>query len=312
MSEEVYFNEPGFEQEAGTPDGERRNEGYSNIVRYGNVKFAMLGQLKNPAKGFETIIKRHFYLKKADVMKTCRRWVERAGTQEANYTHLVNDHNHQIAKDFQKSTTRYKEALTALVDELEEVLNQLETPTNYIVKPKEEIKKAQKQKEQSITEGMAGLDDVDMNTDSENEEETKGSDKTTMINTTGGGKTIDVDDEAVKDRWSRYIGAMGVEAVAKQAAANIFVSGAGAVGIEISKNLVLSGCKSFTLHDTKPVTQRDLSGQFFLNGVVEGKTRAEVCMPRLSQLNYYVRCKVAPNQAIPLETEAMEAEPWNF
>jgi len=100
MSEEVYFNEPGFEQEAGTPDGERRNEGYSNIVRYGNVKFAMLGQLKNPSKGFESVIKRHFYLKKAEVLKTCRRWIERAGSQEANYTHLVNDHNPTIAKDF--------------------------------------------------------------------------------------------------------------------------------------------------------------------------------------------------------------------
>jgi len=42
---------------------------------------------------------------------------------------------------------------------------------------------------------------------------------------------------------------MGVEAVTKQAAANIFLSGAGSLGIEISKNLVLSGCKSFTLHD---------------------------------------------------------------
>ena len=105
---------------------------------------------------------------------------------------------------------------------------------------------------------------------------------------------------------------MGVEAVAKQAAANIFVSGAGALGIEISKNLVLSGCKSFTLHDTKPVTHRDLSGQFFLNELVEGKTRAEECMPRLSQLNYYVRCKVAPNLPIPHDAEALEAEPWNF
>lgn len=128
---------------------------------------------------------------------------------------------------------------------------------------------------------MATLNDVDMNTDSENDEESKGSSATTMINTTGKGKAIDIDDEAVKDRWSRYIGAMGVEAVAKQAAANIFVSGAGALGMEISKNLVLSGCKSFTLHDTKPVTNRDLSGQFFLNELVEGKTRAEVCMPRL-------------------------------
>lgn len=105
---------------------------------------------------------------------------------------------------------------------------------------------------------------------------------------------------------------MGVEAVAKQAAANIFVSGAGALGIEISKNLVLSGCKSFTLHDTKPVTHRDLSGQFFLNELVEGKTRSEECMPRLQQLNYYVRCKVAPSLAIPHEVEALESEPWNF
>lgn len=32
-------------------------------------------------------------------------------------------------------------------------------------------------------------------------------------------KEIDVDDESVKDRWSRYIGAMGVEAVSKQAKA---------------------------------------------------------------------------------------------
>ena len=32
MSEEVYFNEPGFEGEAGTSDGERKDEGYSNIV----------------------------------------------------------------------------------------------------------------------------------------------------------------------------------------------------------------------------------------------------------------------------------------
>jgi tRNA A37 threonylcarbamoyladenosine dehydratase len=125
---------------------------------------------------------------------------------------------------------------------------------------------------------MATLNDVDMDTDSDNEE----SKTTKMIDTTGKQKEIDIDDEAVKDRWSRYIGAMGVEAVAKQAAANIFVSGAGALGIEISKNLVLSGCKSFTLHDTKPITNRDLSGQFFLNEIVEGKTRAEECMPRLS------------------------------
>lgn len=70
-----------------------------------------------------------------------------------------------------------------------------------------------------------------------------------MIDTTK--KEIDVNEETYKDRFSRYIGVMGIEAVAKQAAANIFISGIGALGIEIAKNLVLSGCKSITLHDTK-------------------------------------------------------------
>jgi hypothetical protein len=43
MSEEVYFNEPGFEGEAGTDMGEKKNQGYSNIVKYANIKYAMIG-----------------------------------------------------------------------------------------------------------------------------------------------------------------------------------------------------------------------------------------------------------------------------
>ena len=107
MSEEVYFNEPGFENEAGTPDGEKRNEGYMNIVRYGNVKYAMLG----PSKGFESCIMRHFYVKKAEILTDINSWVERADKVEALFTGLVSDHNHNIAKEFQKSKTKYREML---------------------------------------------------------------------------------------------------------------------------------------------------------------------------------------------------------
>ena len=110
--------------------------------------------------------------------------------------------------------------------------------------------------------GAQNLAEVDMGSDSEEEEGETG-----MIDTTGKKKKkkavekeMDIEDEAVKDRWSRYIGAMGIEAVAKQASAKIFLSGAGALGIEIAKNIVLAGCKQFTLHDTQPITQRDLSG----------------------------------------------------
>lgn len=124
-------------------------------------------------------------------------------------------------------------------------------------------------------------------------------------------KEIDVDDEAVKDRWSRYIGAMGIEAVRAQARANIFLSGAGALGIEIAKNLVLAGCKAFTMHDTVPVTKKEASGQFFLQETDKG-TRAEASINRLQQLNLYVKCKLAPSTPIPTEVKALEENPWNF
>jgi len=94
MSEDVYFNEPGFESEAGTVEGEKKNEGYSNIVRFANVKFAMLGQLKNPPRGFESVVKRHFYVKKFEIIKEINHWVELASKHDAAYTGLVHDHNY--------------------------------------------------------------------------------------------------------------------------------------------------------------------------------------------------------------------------
>jgi len=42
MSNEVYFNEPGYEHYMGSESGEKLNEGYSNIARCANIKFAML------------------------------------------------------------------------------------------------------------------------------------------------------------------------------------------------------------------------------------------------------------------------------
>ncbi len=47
----------------------------------------------------------------------------------------------------------------------------------------------------------------------------------------------------MQDRWSRYIGAMGIEAVKKQAASKVILVGLKTLGLEIAKNLVLSGLK---------------------------------------------------------------------
>ena len=93
MAEEVYFNEPGFEHEQGTEEGDRKNEAYSNIVRYCNIKYAMIDNIRNPPKGFETVIRRHFYLKKDEILEECRKWVKYATKREASYNGLINEHN---------------------------------------------------------------------------------------------------------------------------------------------------------------------------------------------------------------------------
>jgi hypothetical protein len=42
MSEYVYFNEPGWEHSMGTPEGDKRNRGYCNIVKLANIRYAMI------------------------------------------------------------------------------------------------------------------------------------------------------------------------------------------------------------------------------------------------------------------------------
>ena len=64
------------------------------------------------------------------------------------------------------------------------------------------------------------------------------SDEEETIVVTGG---INVEKEDVTDRFSRYIGALGIEAVAKQAECHIFLSGASGAGIAVAKNLVMAG-----------------------------------------------------------------------
>lgn len=61
-------------------------------MKYGNVKFAMLDQLRyffkkisnqnhffkifirNPPLGFEDVVKRHFYFKKNEILACCDKW----------------------------------------------------------------------------------------------------------------------------------------------------------------------------------------------------------------------------------------------
>ncbi len=88
----------------------------------------MLDNIKNPPKGFETVIRRHFYLKKDEIMEECRKWQKYAEKRQANYVGLVNDHNHSWSAEFKKNKNQYKDMLDKIIKELETELEKLPEP----------------------------------------------------------------------------------------------------------------------------------------------------------------------------------------
>ncbi len=69
----------------------------------------------------------------------------------------------------------------------------------------------------------------------------------------------------------------------------MFLSGLGGLGVELAKNIVLSGVKRFTIHDAKKACLNDLSGQFFLQEENLGKNRVSASLNKIQHLNYYVK-----------------------
>ena len=105
-------------------------------------------------------------------------------------------------------------------------------------------------------------------------------------------RAFDADSAGVRDRWSRYIGAMGIDAVRRQTASSVFVGGLRGLGAEVAKNVVLSGVRRLTLHDPGLVQEEDLGSQFFLRSADMGLARAAASVRRIQELNFYVRVDV--------------------
>ena len=239
----------------------------------------MLENIKNPPKGFEAVIRRHFYLKKDEIMEECRKWQKYAEKRQANYVGLVNDHNSSWSNEFKKTKTQYKDMLDKAIKELQEELNKLPPPKHSDVVAKKAVKKKAKAKVVSINE-VESMGKKHEKIDVSYEKKDDGPSE---------GKDMDIDDEKVKDRWSRYIGAMGIDAMKKQSKADILVIGLSPFGLEVVKNLVLSGCRKMTLCDDGVVQLQDLSGGFFYQTEDVGKKRIQSIFYKIRELNSYVK-----------------------
>ncbi|KAF5018853.1 hypothetical protein F66182_9145 [Fusarium sp. NRRL 66182] len=106
------------------------------------------------------------------------------------------------------------------------------------------------------------------------------------------------------DRQLRLWAASGQAALES---ANILLvnSGAGTVGVETLKNLVLPGIGRFTIADHSLVSREDLGVNFFVDDSWLGKSRAEACTNFLLELNPEVRGEWYPksqDDSFDLET----------
>ena len=300
MSEEVYFNEPGYEGEAGTVEGEKKNEGYSNIVRLCNIKYGMLRHLEKPVNGFEQVTRVHFYLKRAVILREVGTWVKMAEQRDSTYSGLVMDHNSKYSNKFQNSKTAYLDALKEEIVKLEKALKELASTfqiRDIFVKKgkkktrarKKDDKEEQERKKKAREEQQRNLEEMMKKIDVAFEDD-------------GAKREFDAEDATVTDRWSRYIGAMGIEAVRKQAKAKVVIVGMSSLGMEVAKNLTLGGLKHLTLADWRDLDLTDSVGNFFAQDQA-GKNRASAVVSKLSQLNYYVKI-----EAVELSTTESNAE----
>ncbi|XP_068450292.1 ubiquitin-like modifier-activating enzyme 1 [Clinocottus analis] len=102
--------------------------------------------------------------------------------------------------------------------------------------------------------------------------------------------------------YSRQLYVLGHEAMRRMATANVLVAGMRGLGVEIAKNVILSGVKSVTVQDEGQAMWADLSSQFFLKESHLGQNRATCSLQQLTVLNRHVRVSACTE---PLDEELL-------
>jgi len=75
-----YFNEPSYERNIGTSDGDKYSAQYNHNIRYYNMCYTIRDTLSGRKNwhGFEDIIFEHFKMKQDDIIAMCEKWTNDA------------------------------------------------------------------------------------------------------------------------------------------------------------------------------------------------------------------------------------------
>ena len=94
--------------------------------------------------------------------------------------------------------------------------------------------------------------------------------------------------------YSRQIGTIGMETMEKLVQIKVLIVGLRGLGIEIAKNIILSGPNKVSIFDPEIAKINDLGANFYLTeeDIKNGKRRDEACLKKLTELNPYVKCDI--------------------
>lgn len=111
----------------------------------------------------------------------------------------------------------------------------------------------------------------------------------------------DVDEES--ERLDRQKAAFGADSIGRIKDLNILILGLQGVGIETSKNLILSNVGSLSVWDPNLTVMADLGTNFYLQPHHVGQqARAEACLAELKSLNPFCKVTVVPEDDVTLDT----------
>ena len=96
--------------------------------------------------------------------------------------------------------------------------------------------------------------------------------------------------------YSRQIKTFGIEIMKRLSKLKIIIYGIRGLGVEIAKNLILSGPKQVYIYDKNLVKLNDLGNNFFINEKdVNQKSRDEASLNELKELNPYIEVNIENN-----------------
>jgi molybdopterin/thiamine biosynthesis adenylyltransferase len=119
------------------------------------------------------------------------------------------------------------------------------------------------------------------------------------------------------DALSRQVATFDVKSQLSLGASSVFISGLGLLGLEVAKNVCLSGPATVTIHDDRPATKANVAFNFFSDQDPpgnhfsssraggyswEGRTQAEVSLNRLKALNPSVLVQLKSSKTPPPTT----------